>query len=64
MVKNRLREIRMKEYMMNPQEFSQLIDINCKTYYSWESGTVGPSLETALKVSKKLNKTIEDIWYL
>lgn len=64
MVKNRLREIRMKEYMMEPQEFSRFIGVNYKTYYSWEKGTAGPSLETALKIAKKLNKNIEDVWYL
>lgn len=64
MVKNKLKEIRMKEYMMEPQEFSSLIDINYKTYYSWERGVAGPSLETALKIAKKLNKNLEDVWYL
>lgn len=64
MVKNRLKEIRMREYMMEPQEFSKLIEVNYKTYYSWEKGIAGPSLEKALEVAKKLNKSLEDIWYL
>lgn len=63
-VKNKLKEIRMREYMMEPQEFAKFIEVNYKTYYSWERGAAGPSLETALKVAKKLNKRIEDVWYL
>ncbi|WP_317725039.1 helix-turn-helix transcriptional regulator [Clostridium tetani] len=63
-VKNRLKEIRMREYLMDPQTFASLIGINYKTYYSWERGVAGPSLETALKVAKKLNKKVEDVWYL
>jgi len=62
-VKNHLKEIRMREYMLGPQEFASLIEINYKTYYSWERGIAGPSLETALTVAKKLNKRVEDIWY-
>jgi DNA-binding XRE family transcriptional regulator len=54
----------MREYMLEPQEFAELIGINYKTYYSWERGIVGPSLQTALEVSQKLNKIVEDIWYL
>lgn len=63
-VKNHLKEIRMREYMMEPQEFANLININCKTYYSWEREVAGPSLQTALEVAKKLNKKVEDIWYV
>jgi putative transcriptional regulator len=62
-VKNRLKEIRMREYMMEPQEFAKYIDINYKTYYSWERGVAGPSLETALQIAAKLKKRVEDIWY-
>ncbi|WP_341483974.1 helix-turn-helix transcriptional regulator [Clostridium tertium] len=64
LINNRLKEVRMKEYMMKPQEFARYIDVNCKTYYSWEQGIVNPSLQTALNVAKKLNKKVEDIWYI
>ena len=63
-VKNRLREIRMREYALEPQQFAEFIAVNFKTYYSWERGIAGPSLNTALEVAKKLNKRVEDIWYL
>lgn len=64
MVKNRLKEIRMREYMMEPKEFAEYLSINTKTYYSWEREAAGPTLEKALEVAKKLNKQIEQIWYL
>lgn len=38
--------------------------INLKTYYLWEKGASGPSLNTALEVAKKLSKRVDDIWYL
>ena len=63
MVKNRLREIRMREYLMEQKEFAELIRVNYKTYYSWEKGQAGPSLEKAMDVAKILNRKIEDIWY-
>jgi putative transcriptional regulator len=63
-VKNRLKEIRMREYMMTQKEFAEHIGINLKTYYSWERGIAGPSLNTALEVAHRLNKKVEDIWYL
>lgn len=64
MANNKLREIRMKEFMMEPQDFAKHLGINNKTYYSWEKGTAGPSLDKALEIAKKLNKSVEDIWYL
>ena len=63
-VKNRLKEVRMKEYMMEPKEFSEMLDVNTRTYYSWELGTAIPSMKEGLRVSNKLNKKLEDIWYL
>ena len=33
MVKNRLKEIRMKEYTMNSKEFSKMLGVNYTTYF-------------------------------
>lgn len=63
-VKNRLREIRMKEYMMEPGEFATKIQVNPRTYYSWEAGTAIPSIKEGLRISKIINKRLDDIWYL
>lgn len=64
MVKNRLKEIRMKEYMMNQKDFADKLHIPVKVYWSWENGKSNPTLERALEVSKRLNKNINDLWYL
>lgn len=63
-VKNRLKEIRMKEYMMNSIEFAKLLEVTNTTYSNWELQKVKPSLDTALNVARILNRAIEDIWYL
>ena len=63
-VKNKLKEIRMKEYVMDPREFADFISVNIKAYYQWESEISKPSLAKALKISLKLNKNVNDIWYL
>ncbi|MFR4581618.1 helix-turn-helix transcriptional regulator [Clostridium cadaveris] len=62
-INNRLKEIRMKEYMMNQIDFAKMLDINMKVYNNWERGQNIPSLEKAMEISKKLNRKIEDIWY-
>lgn len=64
MVRNRLKEIRMREYMMEPEEFAEFINVNIKSYYSYERDFSRPTLEKALEISKKLNKNIHEIWYL
>lgn len=64
MVKNKLKEIRMKEYMMTPGEFSKFLEVSNTTYCNWESNVSRPNLEKALEISDKLNKDIKEIWYL
>lgn len=63
MLKNRLKEIRMKEYMLNMSEFSQIIGFNLSTYSLIENNKKNVSLENAFIIAEKLNKKIEDIWY-
>ncbi|EKQ56407.1 MULTISPECIES: helix-turn-helix domain-containing protein [unclassified Clostridium] len=63
-VKNRLKEIRMREYLMAPGEFAKLLGMSIKTYSGWENEYSRPTLEKALEVSKKLNKDVNEIWYL
>ena len=58
MVKNRLKEIRMKEYMMTSQEFASMLDIKLSTYSRWENGENNPNLEKAFEIAKKLKKEI------
>lgn len=64
MIKNRLKEIRMKEYAEDPKEFAERLNINIKTYYVWENGATVPGSKTMFEVAKKLNKKVDDIWWL
>lgn len=63
-VRNRLKEIRMREYMMSQKEFIGLIGIDKSTYNSIELNKVQGNAETLLKIAKALNRRVEDIWYL
>lgn len=63
-VKNKLKEIRMKEYMMNQTDFANKLEIPKKVYWSWENEKSNPTLERSLEIAKKLNKNVTEIWYL
>jgi putative transcriptional regulator len=63
-VLNKLKEIRMKEFMMNQKEFCEnVLNINTRTYSPIEGNKVQGNIETAMIISKALNRKIEDIWY-
>lgn len=64
MVKNRLKEIRMREYMLEQKEFADHLGVGLTTYFNWEKGTSKPPLEKALEIANKLNKDVKEIWYL
>ena len=63
-VKNRLKEIRMKEYMMNQTEFAKLLGVSMSTYNNMERGTVQGNIVNILMIAKALNRHVEDIWFL
>ncbi|MDR3593570.1 helix-turn-helix domain-containing protein [Clostridium sp.] len=63
-VKNRLKEIRMKEYGIDSKsEFARMLEVPVQTYIKWENGESSPNLNLAITIAKKLNKAVEDIWY-
>lgn len=62
-VKNKLKEIRMREYMLSSQEFAEKLGVARSTYSQWEKGTSNPTLEKSFEIANKLNKNIEEIWY-
>ena len=62
-VKNRLKEIRMKEYMMNQKEFCNMLEVSQSTYSSIESNKIQGNIENILAIAKALNRKVEDIWY-
>lgn len=61
-VRNKLKEIRMKEYMMTQKEFAKLIGVLPDNYSRIENNKVQVSLERAIKIAQKLNKKVEDIF--
>ncbi|AIY79454.1 helix-turn-helix family protein [Clostridium botulinum 202F] len=63
-VKNKLKEIRMKEYMMNQKEFCNLLGISQSTYSTIEANKIQGNIENILIIAKALNLRVEDIWYL
>ena len=64
MVKNKLKEIRMREYIMNSKEFCKVIDVKPNTYSQIEGNKQQGNIETILKIANALNRKVEDIWYL
>lgn len=63
-MKNKLKEIRMKEYMMNQKEFYNMIGVSKSTYSQIESNKQQGNIETILKISKALSRPVEEIWFL
>jgi len=62
MVKNNLKEIRMKEYLKNKREFAKMLGISEPQYNRYENGVNQPPLETALLIAEKLGKSCDEIW--
>lgn len=61
-MKNKLKEIRMREFLMAPGEFADKLNVNLKTYSNWEKGRSKPPLEEAIRISKILNRSVNEIW--
>lgn len=64
-VKNKLKEIRMKELMIESKsEFARYLGVKEHAYIKWENEESSPNMELALLVAEKLNRKVDDIWYL
>lgn len=63
-VRNRLKEIRMREFLMNQKEFCAMLGISQSTYNPIENNIKQGNAETLLVIAKGLNRKVEDIWYL
>jgi putative transcriptional regulator len=69
MIKNRLREIRLKLAAergtdLTQTEMANILDVSVAIYNRWEKQHVQPSLETAYRIAKKLGIIMEEIFYL
>lgn len=53
----------MKNYMMSQKDFAVLLELNYRQYNRYENGTA-PEGETMLRIARKLNMKVEDIFYL
>jgi putative transcriptional regulator len=62
-VKNRLKEIRMREYMMSSGEFAKYLEVPVTVYSGWETNSSRPKLEKAFEIARKLNRKVDDIWF-
>lgn len=62
--KNRLREIRHELMIDKQNEMADLLGIQQQQYNRYEKQNVQPSLEVALRMAKKIKKSVEDIFYL
>lgn len=58
---NALRKIRM-ERNMSQSELERLSGVHWNTIYRIETGTISPNVDTALKLCKALNCSLDDIF--
>lgn len=61
--RNRLREIRHEMLIDKQIEMANLLGIAQNQYNRYEKGGQ-PTLEVALKIAKRLNRPVEDIFFL
>lgn len=61
MLINRLKSIRHK-HEMNQREFAQLLEIDPAQLSRWERQQQQPVVESAFKICKKLNITMEQLF--
>jgi putative transcriptional regulator len=60
-IKNKLKEIR-HDHRMNQTEFAEFLEISVHQYNRYERQSVQPTLELALKISEKVNKSVNEIF--
>lgn len=54
----------MREYMQSSSEFARYLEVPLSTYSQWEKGSSNPPLVKAFEIAGKLNRKLEDIWYV
>ncbi len=60
-VRNRLKKIRHELEIDTQEEMAALLGIGRQQYNRFEQQRAQPSLETVLRIAKKLNKPVEEI---
>ncbi|NEZ46484.1 helix-turn-helix domain-containing protein [Clostridium niameyense] len=64
MVKNLLKEIRMREYMMDQKQFYTMLGISKSTYSQIENNKQQGNIKTILKIIKAFSRPVEEILFL
>lgn len=63
LIHNNIRSIR-EELGLTQVELAEKVNVSRQTIISLEKGSYNPTLELALKLSKTLNKKIDDVFYM
>jgi len=63
MLINKLKKIRINEHNMSKKEFADYLGIISEIQLSrYERASQNPPLESALRISQRLNTTVNELW--
>jgi putative transcriptional regulator len=62
-ISNHLKELR-HDHRMNQKEFAEFLGISVYQYNRYENQTRQPTLEAALHISEKVQRPVNEIFYL
>ena len=60
-IENRIRELR-KEKHLSQQKLAQAVGLKRRSIMAYENNTISPTLETAYKIAKVLEKALTDVF--
>lgn len=60
-IENRIREFR-KEKHLSQQKLAQAVGLKRRSIMAYENNTISPTLETAYKIAKVLDKEFTDVF--
>lgn len=60
-IENRIAEFR-KELGLSQHKLAQAVDLKRRSIMAYEAGTISPTLETAYKICKVLDKDIKEVF--
>jgi len=63
-VRNNLKKIRHEMGIDFQSDMAKLLDIAQNQYNRYEKHKIQPTLETAIQIAQKLNRPVEEIFYL
>lgn len=60
-IENRIREFRKKKHL-SQQKLAQAVGLKRRSIMAYENNTISPTLETAYKIAKVLEKEFTDVF--